>query len=215
VTDLSKEARALLDAARGGDDPGAADQARVREKVMAAVGVGAAAAAGAGAKGSITAGKTVLALVLAGTIATVAYLALRSPERRTDVPENTVPVPVPAPVPEPAPVVTPAPEEIEIEEPAKRPTTRKPVEDTLAAETALLKKANAAIRAGDADGALAAVAEHQKKYPKGHLVEEVAATRVRALCAAGRTGEGMAARDRFLARWPKSVHAPRVQAACD
>jgi hypothetical protein len=58
------------------------------------------------------------------------------------------------------------------------------------------------------------VATHQKKYPKGHLVEEIAAVKVRALCAAGRMEDGEKAKEKFLARWPRSVHAPRVQAAC-
>jgi hypothetical protein len=40
VTDLSPESRALLDAARGADDPAAADRDRVRARVAAAIAAG-------------------------------------------------------------------------------------------------------------------------------------------------------------------------------
>ncbi len=218
---LGKDARALLDAARGGDDPSAADRARVREKVMTAVGAGAAAGVGAGA-GSAKLGKVLAAVLGAGAVvaAVVWYVAVREPEPRrsttttttststsTTVEAEEVEADVPAVVEED---VDGEVEEIEME-PVKVPKKK---EDTLAAERALLEKANAALKGGDAEGALSAVATHQKTFPKGHLVEEIAATKVRALCAAGRTEEGEAAKEKFLTKWPRSVHAPRVQAAC-
>jgi hypothetical protein len=89
-----------------------------------------------------------------------------------------------------------------------------PTADSLQEERAILARATAALRAGDAGAALDAVAEHAKKFPKGLLVEERSATKVLGLCAAGKVAQGEQARDAFLARWPRSVHAARVQAAC-
>ena len=61
MTTLSPGARAVIDAARGGDDPTAADRARVRTAVFAAVGAAAAAAkagtayaAGGGGSGNVS-----------------------------------------------------------------------------------------------------------------------------------------------------------------
>src|SRR5213078_4719982 len=68
---LAKEARSLLDAARGGDDPTLADKARVRAAVMGATG------AGAGAKGATSATKIGLAVLAVAVIAIGAYWALR------------------------------------------------------------------------------------------------------------------------------------------
>jgi hypothetical protein len=120
------------------------------------------------------------------------------------------------PAPEPAP-------EVEIEaEPVRRKGARKPAApaapaptaDSLREERAILARATAALRAGDPGAALEAVAEHVKKFPRGLLVEERSATNVLGLCAAGKVAQGVKARDAFLARWPRSVHAARVQDAC-
>lgn len=86
--------------------------------------------------------------------------------------------------------------------------------DTLRAERALLTAARAALDADDPAAALAALDRHAARFPTGILAEERTATRVRALCAAGRRADADAARDAFLARWPRSVHEARVRAAC-
>ncbi len=247
--ELSPEARALLGAARGADDPADADRERVRGKMLAAIGAGAAATtAGTGAAhaapsapaAGLAVGLIKLALVVVGVaaVATIGYFALRSDGDRA--PAQT-PAPAiaqqqePQPEPEPQPQLQPEPEpepepeivmEPETAKPARKP--KKPpasapepappappsAADSLKAERALLARATAALRAGDPDAALAALGEHQKKFPHGVLEEERAASTVLALCDTGRTSEGKKARDRFLSAWPRSVHASRVRAAC-
>jgi hypothetical protein len=235
MSELGPESRALLDAARGADEPASADRDRVRARVAAAIAAGAGASAGEGAAsagsagGSIAAGglvvKLALAILAVGAIATGAFFAFRGGD--DDAPPADEPVaavepaaePEPAPAPEAAPVAEPEPEVVVDPEPAKKKPVKKPAErppsaDSLKEERAILARASAALRGGDADGALAAVAEHAKKFPKGLLVEERSATKVLGLCAAGKVAQGEKARDAFLDRWPRSVHAARVQAAC-
>lgn len=58
-------------------------------------------------------------------------------------------------------------------------------ESTLAAETALMTEALAALRAGDAVSALAALDRHAAQFPEGLLRDDARATRRRAQCLAG------------------------------
>jgi outer membrane protein assembly factor BamD (BamD/ComL family) len=71
-----------------------------------------------------------------------------------------------------------------------------------------------ALRDGRPDEALRLLAEQERKYARGALHEERAASRVIALCAAGRVAEGRRARDRFLSSYPNSPAADRVRASC-
>jgi outer membrane protein assembly factor BamD (BamD/ComL family) len=71
-----------------------------------------------------------------------------------------------------------------------------------------------ALRDGRAEEALRLLAEQDKTFARGALHEERAAARVLALCSAGRTAEGRAARDRFLATYPRSPAADRVRSSC-
>jgi hypothetical protein len=86
---------------------------------------------------------------------------------------------------------------------------------TLAAETALLQRAQAALAAGDAGAALTALAEHATKFAGGVLARERDALRVTALCAAGRRAEGEAEAAAFLRAHGDSLLADRVRGACD
>jgi hypothetical protein len=89
--------------------------------------------------------------------------------------------------------------------------------DELPAETALLRRAQAALSLHtetSAGEALAALDEHARRFPAGTLAEEREATRALALCAAGRIGEAQGAARSFLAAHPTSPLAHRVRAAC-
>jgi outer membrane protein assembly factor BamD (BamD/ComL family) len=77
-----------------------------------------------------------------------------------------------------------------------------------------LEQADADLRQGDPNAALARLAEHASRYPGGALREEREGIRVVALCRAGREAEGKAAAERFLARSPRSALATRIRAAC-
>jgi hypothetical protein len=85
---------------------------------------------------------------------------------------------------------------------------------SIAGEVAMLRRAQKALKQGDAEASLAAIDALAAKHPKGALREERLAARVLALCAAGRTSEARAAGQAFLAEAPNSVQASRVRASC-
>ena len=85
----------------------------------------------------------------------------------------------------------------------------------LDAETQLLGEAHVALRDGAAGRALDVLAEHARRFEDGFLKEERDATRVLALCAAGRQGE---AREEalvfFRSTGSHSIYAARVSGSC-
>lgn len=260
---LGVDGRALLEAARGGLEPSAADRTRVRRGVAAALAAGAATAT-AGATSSaaaLTASAVPLALkvavafaVLAAAGGGLAYVqrapghegptprAASAPHARQApvvAPTRSLPArPVPpavAPAPVPIAAVVRVPVATSASESAPRPTSRAlgarlptaPAAETpapapatideLPAETALLRRAQAALAAHtatSADDALAALDEHARRFPSGTLAEERDATRALALCAAGRVAEAQSAARSFLAAHPTSPLAHRVRSAC-
>lgn len=78
----------------------------------------------------------------------------------------------------------------------------------LAAEIERLARAEAALRQGRAQPALA-----ELEQPAVHLVEQAAALRAIAECTLDRAAGAASARE-VLQRWPASAFAPRVSAAC-
>jgi len=236
MTELTPEAQNLVDAARGGDDPSPAARARVRAALLAQIGA-------APRPTSPRAGHTGL-IVGVATVATIgivvgAWLMLRDRNPApppapsiaapapapviTSLPPEPAPSPSPPPPPSPSPSPSPPPPPPPSPSPSPSPPRRPspppasasaPTADSIRAERALLAAANAALRDGDPAAALATLATHASRFPHGVLVEERNATRVLALCAAGRTADAEAARTDFLARWPRSVHAARVRTAC-
>jgi hypothetical protein len=62
--------------------------------------------------------------------------------------------------------------------------------------------------------ALAALDEHQRKFPRGVLAPEREAARPLALCAAGRVDEGRRAAAPFLEGDPNSPTAQHIRSAC-
>ena len=85
----------------------------------------------------------------------------------------------------------------------------------LAAETALLQRAQTALAAGDPEAALARLGEHARDFKDGVLGRERDALRVTALCAAGRTAEGRAEGEAFVRAHAGSLLAERVRGACE
>jgi hypothetical protein len=94
------------------------------------------------------------------------------------------------------------------------PPTAAAAESGLSAETRLLARAQRALHAGDARGALAFVDRHAAMFPHGELAQERDAARVFALCALGQRAEARSAQERFLRTWPGSPLATRVESAC-
>jgi hypothetical protein len=92
------------------------------------------------------------------------------------------------------------------------PSTRTGGDNTLAAELAIVEKARNAVGRGDGAGALQAIEEHERKFPRGALDQEREAMAIQALRLLGREGEAEARLDRFRARFPTSALLPALEA---
>lgn len=86
--------------------------------------------------------------------------------------------------------------------------------DGLGDEVALLSRAETELHAGRPASALLALAEHQRKFPRGALAEERTAARIQALCALGRNAEANAQLRQLLHISPKSALEARTRQAC-
>jgi hypothetical protein len=94
--------------------------------------------------------------------------------------------------------------------PSGRATTER-----LGRELDLLRSARRAIDDGSPVGALTLLDRYEAEFPRGaSLRTEYEATRVLALCAAGRTAAAEQARDQFLETHSGSPLADRVRTAC-
>lgn len=202
--ELSASARALLDAARDGLTPDAAAIRRVRAKVAASAGTGAGLA-------------LALKLGLASVIAVVAVGAAMHVSRGSD-PQSAPAIALPSSGSESAPVevqsggvADPAPPPAA---PAAKPTlTVEPAAD-LAREVALIDRAMASLKGGDARDALAQVRTHAKETRGGgQLAEDAAAIEIEALCRL-HDASVSAKLDAFDARFPRSAQRSRLTTEC-
>ena len=89
------------------------------------------------------------------------------------------------------------------------------IRESYAAELGLLEHAQAAYARRELVDALAALAEHARRFPMGRLTEEREALRVRSLLGLGRTVEAQRAARAFAARFRRSALLPRVLEALD
>ncbi len=87
------------------------------------------------------------------------------------------------------------------------------LDKSLTAERALVERARVALSRHQGTMALDALAEHEATFPRGRLVEEREALRVRALVDAGHTAEAETKARAFRARWPNSVFLSAVDLA--
>jgi hypothetical protein len=245
MDDLNPNTRALLDAARSFDDPTDADRDRVRAGVMmriggvAAIGTAAITAAKSSSAAASAAplianafttttvfsgmvAKVGIAMVLAGAVASGAYVALRP---------HHAPAPVVVVAAAPVAVAAPAlaaPVAAADPEPAGVDPSELPLDDAkpssmrsgharsadLEGEMKLLRTADAALRRGDSASALAALNKHAALYPTGVLSQEREGVRAIALCTGGSLSQGQSAALRFLAQAAKSPLASRIRSAC-
>lgn len=83
--------------------------------------------------------------------------------------------------------------------------------DSLAEEHALVQRARADLARSPKD-ALAAAAEHERRFPDGQLAAERDYVRIKALLSLGRRDEAAAHGNRFVARFARSPYADRVRA---
>ncbi len=81
-------------------------------------------------------------------------------------------------------------------------------------ELQLLRSARRALDAGSPAQSLALLDRYAAEFPRGALKSECQATRILALCAAGRVASAQQARDQFLEQQPRSPLAERVRTMC-
>jgi len=78
----------------------------------------------------------------------------------------------------------------------------------------LLEEARSALRRGELEAAFAALDRYAAELPQGVLLDEARSTRLRALCAAGRSEAATALADRWAPGQPGSRWHDVVAAAC-
>jgi hypothetical protein len=146
----------------------------------------------------------------------------RAPERVLDARESKAPEPSNSGTPSDA-ARSSAPATAEgaaAPKPANPSAPREPpagpgaTEDALVAETQALRRAQSALRSGDAATAIRLLSEQDDHYRGGALDQERSAARVLALCQAGRVSEARARAEVFAERWPRSPLTGRVSSAC-
>lgn len=226
MSELSPEARGLVDDGHSVLRPSPGDRARVKTALAAKLG-GAAfllpyQASAAAPKALLAWSKmtTMLAGVGAGLVVLGATYYATQPSVEP-APQAPVKPPAVAPAsvrPAAAPTDTSASATTELEAPAPEPAVpasrRLPAPDPLAEEISILSKATSALRAGKPGEGLRLLSEHQRKFPNGRLAEERRAARIQALCALGRRTEAEAELTRLAQSSPRSPHLARAQRAC-
>ena len=232
MTDLKPKARALVQAGRTGLRATAADRARVEVALRARLGPDALPLDRAvtslprtvawKAIAGVTVGVGVLGAVALLTLRPAASLPVQ-PHLRTAEPGPTVVLapPISRPPseaagdspPTAAVALTPAAPARANASARKAPVAHTPsAPDRLAHEVALLSRATSELHAGDAAAALRVLAEHQRTFPRGALVEERRAAKAQALCLLGRVRAGRA---ELTGLTPLSPAAARVRQVCD
>lgn len=212
MSDLSPEARAILDAGRSAHDPDAQARARVRDAVRARIAHTPPQASGSLAKALPWA---VAALCVTALVAWRASRDAPPPPPRTVIEAPAVRVPATVTPPVRAPVDAPAVAAPAVVAPA---VARRPVvprdDDTLAEELRLVNSARRSLAAGQPQAALRALDEHARRFPRGQLVEERDVARALARCAQTPSSERIAVAEAFAAAHPRSPAIARVRHAC-
>ncbi|HEY0469564.1 MAG TPA: hypothetical protein VGC79_35485 [Polyangiaceae bacterium] len=236
MTDLSLGGKALVQAARNADRPSDADRERVLALLQARLGDAAVLTAGVAHTPSTTAGTSALRSKLlkwgwVGPTVLVAGAWWFVPRgghegaKAVPAPSASVSLSVPAVAADPvsaagelAPSVASSSTPIATPDAQSRPVEVQKVVprsgDGLAEEVALLSRAETELHAGRPAKALLALAEHQRKFPRGTLAEERTAARIQALCALGRNEEANAQLRQLAHISPNSAHEERARQAC-
>jgi hypothetical protein len=155
--------------------------------------------------------------VAAGTAVAVAAFRMRAPE----------PTPLVMPISQVAVRAGGAAQRIPSESPSHPVIARAPrpaklkgapsraggAEHGFTSELELLQRAQVAYTSRAFPAALELIAEHARRYSRGHLAEEREALRIRCLRGAGRTNDAHRAATEFAVRFPRSVLLPRVDSA--
>ena len=237
---LSPEAQRLFHLAKDADNPDALEVNRVGRALAHRVAKSGGLATGAAllshaapASAAFGVSKIVTALLVTGGLCAAGFIAIHSRKQpvtdalQADASSSAalrVLAPV-APSPQPVEPATPsassfAPINKGHDVPARvinRATNLKPLQDTadqLRAETADLRKAQAALHSGQATLALQLLNAQDTQYRSGLLQQERSGARVLALCQIGSVPAARAESARFEKRWPNSPLIGRVRSAC-
>ena len=231
MTGMSPEANQLVNAGREAFRPTDADRARLMTALTGTATLSLGVAIGARAprlfSGIFGAAQAARVLAIALPVAAVGafWLHASRPPPKPAQPgllvHSTLAAVTPKVAEPPVPVVDKAvesPSEPSSSVPAERSgpsvaETAKPGNE-IRQEVALLSKAQAALSRGRPQEALEALAEHAQRFPRGVLSEERAATRVRTLCALGRTREAAAELKRIETLNPTSAYLAPARQSC-
>ncbi len=231
MSDLSAEARALLEAARDGDDPTPQDRSRIARALAASLGIAVLAPGSAQATSVAVASATALTVfktvVVVAAFVAVGAGAVWSRRLPVGVPPTSaavsrvVPTVRAAEAPPVRVVATepslPSPVAVVVAPPLL-PTRAAHVPartiDTLRAASELLGEAHRAMNSGANEQALAILTTYRERFPHGVLSEERDVQRVLVLCRLGRREEAQAAAAGFLRAHPRSPLVSRVERAC-
>lgn len=224
---LDPELGRLVAAERAEVEPTAVDRQRVARSLAARLGAGFALGVGvlSSPATAVATGSAVgLLLKLSAGVALSGGLAVfaaswapnpeparapaRAPSAAAVAPVVSASHPEPAKSPEP-PAAPPR-----LEPKAKLETALKTALPPLAEEARLLKQAQQALRTGNPSQALAALTEHQRRFPRGQLGVERDAARVQALCGLNQRARAAEDAAAFLRQHPGSGLAAQVRASC-
>jgi hypothetical protein len=153
--------------------------------------------------------------------APLAHVSHAAPSTTSEpAPELAAPEPAAPELVASAAVPSPAPNSRAAGAPARAATANAPAAatattanaDTLSDETRLLRAADQALRAGNAQRALTLLDEHAASYPHGALAPERNAERMVARCQLGEVDANHA--QAYLAAHPSSAFTARIRDAC-
>jgi hypothetical protein len=229
---LSSELQSTFDRAR--DDVGGAGDAARLAAIAARLGPALApTATKSGPNGNVSgpfaivrprkrAGQAAIVAALLAACVALAYAAYRGRTRPSPPPVETpaaiqsAPAESPAALPVPdssAAIASAEPAASASTAPMAKPRSASPSasakDEALLEEHALLAQARRALDSSPSE-TLARVAEHQKRFPGGTLVVEREFLRISALARLGRAAQARAARDVFVAQWPRSAYRAEI-----
>jgi hypothetical protein len=228
MNDLDPRARAIVEAARRADVPSAADHDRIKRAVLLQI-VAGTAVAGSAVAGTLSVsakvGLAVLAVSVVGGGAVGLFKVSSNHEpaaARMRAPARTLAAPLASPrmVPLEEPAPSASDEKVEkVEKPRKAgPQAARAAkavdEDQLSAEVAVLRRAREELRVGRPARALDALAEYDRRFGKGALVEERQAIAAIAACQAEPGPAARAQAEAFMRKAPASPLRERVREAC-
>jgi hypothetical protein len=159
------------------------------------------------------------AVVMLSVVGAIAFHAGYQMKSRSSAAPAPVPIPthsvvvltVPVAPPATSPPTDPKPPPAEPRTAKTKPAgSAKSAGDAYAMELRVLQPAQRAVARQDFASALAAIAEHDRRFPSGKLAEEREALRVKALLGLGRSEDAQRAGAGFRKSFPRSVLGQRV-----